>query len=74
VFECEDWQLADRPRLISTELLARDDTVFTPHIGSAVRSVRLAIEQSAADNIIAVLQGRAPPDAINLPQKMDGAA
>ena len=74
VFECEDWQLADRPRHISPELLARDDTVFTPHIGSAVRSVRLAIEQSAADNIIAVLQGRAPPDAINLPQKMDGAA
>jgi phosphonate dehydrogenase len=74
VFECEDWQLADRPRCISPELLVQENTVFSPHIGSAVRSVRLAIEQSAADNIIAVLQGRAPPDAINLPQQIDGDA
>lgn len=70
VFECEDWQLASRPRCISPELLAQDNTIFTPHIGSAVHSVRMAIEQSAADNIIAVLQGRAPPDAINMPQQI----
>lgn len=67
VFECEDWQLANRPRCISPELLALDNTIFTPHIGSAVKSVRVAIEQSAADNIIAVLQGRVPPNAINKP-------
>lgn len=67
VFEFEDWQLANRPRCISPELLALDNTIFTPHIGSAVKSVRLAIEQSAADNIISVLQGRVPPDAVNLP-------
>lgn len=70
VFGCEDWQLDDRPRSISPELLAQDNTIFTPHIGSAVHSVRMAIEQSAADNIIAVLQGRAPPDAINMPQQI----
>lgn len=70
VFGCEDWQLADRSQSISPELLAQDNTIFTPHIGSAVRSVRMAIEQSAADNIIAVLQGRAPPDAINMPQQI----
>lgn len=74
VFECEDWQLADRPQRISPELLALPNTVFTPHIGSAVQSVRLAIEHSAADNIIAVLQGRVPPNAINLPQKIDSLA
>lgn len=69
VFECEDWQLANRPRCISPELLALGNTIFTPHIGSAVKNVRVAIEQSAADNIIAVLQGRVPPDAVNwLPQ------
>lgn len=67
VFGCEDWQLADRPRSISPELLTQHNTLFTPHIGSAVHSVRMAIEQSAADNIIAVLQGRVPPDAINFP-------
>jgi phosphonate dehydrogenase len=70
VFACEDWQLDDRPRVISPELLAQDNTVFTPHIGSAVHRVRVAIEQSAADNIIAVLQGGSPPDAINMPHKV----
>jgi phosphonate dehydrogenase len=70
VFACEDWQLNDRPRSISAELLAQENTVFTPHIGSAVHRVRIAIEQSAADNIIAVLQGKNPPDAINMPQKI----
>lgn len=70
VFACEDWQLDDRPRHISSELLAQENTVFTPHIGSAVHRVRIAIEQSAADNIIAVLQGGTPPDAINMPQKI----
>ena len=71
VFECEDWQLTDRPRRISPELLALDNTVFTPHIGSAVQNVRLAIEHSAADNIVAVLQGRSPPNAINQPHQID---
>ena len=70
VFACEDWQLADRPRVISPELLAQEHTLFTPHIGSAVHRVRMAIEQSAADNIIAALLGKTPPDAINLPQKL----
>jgi phosphonate dehydrogenase len=70
VFGCEDWQLADRPRSISAELLAQDNTIFTPHIGSAVHRVRIAIEQRAADNIIAALQSATPPDAINLPKKI----
>jgi lactate dehydrogenase-like 2-hydroxyacid dehydrogenase len=72
VFECEDWRLPNRPRSISPELLALGNTIFTPHIGSAVKSVRVAIEQSAADNIIAVLQGQVPPDAINWPPQLAG--
>lgn len=67
VFACEDWGLPDRPRVIPPRLLARPDTVFTPHLGSAVRAVRLAIEERAARNILAVLRGEAPPDAINRP-------
>jgi phosphonate dehydrogenase len=67
VFACEDWALSDRPHEIEPRLLAHSATVFTPHLGSAVRSVRLAIEQRAADNIIAVLTGSAPPDALNVP-------
>jgi phosphonate dehydrogenase len=67
VFACEDWGLPDRPRTIPARLLARTDTVLTPHLGSAVRSVRLAIEHRAADNILAVLAGSPPPDALNRP-------
>lgn len=67
VFACEDWGLTDRPQAVASHLLAHPATVFTPHLGSAVRAVRLAIEQRAAANIIAVVEGRAPPDAINTP-------
>ena len=67
VFACEDWGLMDRPAAIPPRLLAHPATLFTPHIGSAVRRVRIAIEHRAADNSIAVLEGRAPVDAINVP-------
>ena len=65
VFEFEDWTLADRPGQVEPRLLAEPRTVFTPHLGSAVARVRLAIEHRAADNVIAVLEGREPPDAVN---------
>jgi phosphonate dehydrogenase len=68
VFAFEDWRLADRPRAIPQSLLSHPATLFTPHLGSAVRSVRLAIEHRAADNILDVLAGRAPRDAINRPE------
>lgn len=64
VFACEDWSLPGHPAAIPAGLLAHPRTLFTPHLGSAVHSVRLAIEHRAADNIIAVLEGRTPPDAI----------
>lgn len=67
VFALEDWALADRPTVISPRLLAHRNTVFTPHLGSAVREVRMAIEQRAAENIVAVLAGGVPTDAINQP-------
>jgi phosphonate dehydrogenase len=66
VFEMEDWAREVRPRSISPRLLAlRDRTLFTPHLGSAVRATRLAIENAAADAIVAVLSGSAPPNAVN---------
>lgn len=65
VFEMEDWARPDRPRTISSRLLAlRDRTLFTPHLGSAVRDTRLAIEHAAADAIIAVLRGEEPAGAV----------
>lgn len=47
-------------------------TLLTPHLGWAVSSVRLVIEHRAADNIIAVLRGKAPGDAINRPPTARG--
>jgi phosphonate dehydrogenase len=67
VFAMEDWALPDRPRSIDARLIAHSRTLFTPHLGSAVDQVRLAIALSAAENIIAVLSGRTPRDAINAP-------
>lgn len=68
VFEMEDWARGDQPRSVPDRLLAlRDRTLFTPHLGSAVRATRLAIEQTAADAIVAVLNGREPANAVNRP-------
>lgn len=71
VFEMEDWARADRPRKINPALLAHPNTVFASHIGSAVREVRRAIEQRAANNIIQVLRGEQPADAVNQPLRQE---
>jgi phosphonate dehydrogenase len=61
VFAMEDWALPDRPRAIPSSLLAqRDRTLFTPHLGSAVDSVRLAIELKAARQLQAFFAGAEP--------------
>ena len=66
VFEMEDWARADRPRTISPRLLSlRDRTLFTPHLGSATQTARLAIEHSAAESILQALSGSRPHYAIN---------
>jgi phosphonate dehydrogenase len=71
-FEMEDWARSDRPRNISPRLLRSDHTLFTPHLGSAVASVRLEIERAAASNILQVLRGEHPSDAINQPADRAG--
>lgn len=58
VFEMEDWLLTDRPRGIHPDLLRSKSTVFTPHLGSAVARVRLAIEWRAAENLLRALDFR----------------
>lgn len=68
VFACEDWALPGRPHSVPERLRNSSRTLLTPHLGSAVASVRLAIEHRAADNIIAALQGQVPRDAINQPR------
>lgn len=67
VFEMEDWARGDRPRTISIELLQDEEqTFFTPHIGSAVDSVRRDIAMEAARNIVQALKGKRPEGAVNL--------
>ena len=65
VFEFEDLALVDRSREIDARLLTPDaPTVFTPHIGSAVNSVRREIELQAARNIVQFLRGEIPEGVI----------
>ncbi|HTZ00411.1 MAG TPA: NAD(P)-dependent oxidoreductase, partial [Rhodocyclaceae bacterium] len=70
VFEFEDWARPDRPERIPHQLIAdRGRTLFTPHLGSAVASVRLAIEMEAAANVLQALDGGIPGGAVNRPVK-----
>ncbi|MDW8443288.1 MAG: NAD(P)-dependent oxidoreductase [Acetobacteraceae bacterium] len=64
VFAFEDWALPDRPRAIPERLLRHPATVFTPHLGSAVVSVRRAIEREAVEALAAHFAGRPMPGLI----------
>jgi phosphonate dehydrogenase len=71
VFEMEDWARPDHPQTIHPALIAQTDkTLFTPHLGSAVREARQEIELSAARSIMQALRGERPGDAINEPSAL----
>ena len=75
VFEMEEWARADRPDSIPRELLQNTtQTFFTPHLGSAVKEVRIEIERQAARNILQVLSGQKPVGAINNPAAITASA
>ncbi|MEO5676263.1 MAG: D-glycerate dehydrogenase [Usitatibacter sp.] len=42
------------------------NVVMTPHIGSASRATRVVMCNTAAENLAAVLEGREPPNPVNL--------
>lgn len=68
VFEMEDWARPDRPPSVPEALTDNPySTFFTPHLGSAVDSVRLDIAMEAARNIVQALRGKRPSGAINGP-------
>jgi phosphonate dehydrogenase len=64
-FEMEDWARPDRPDSIAKELRDSANTVFTPHLGSAVAEARREIERLAATSLIQALRGQVPDFAIN---------
>jgi lactate dehydrogenase-like 2-hydroxyacid dehydrogenase len=41
------------------------NVVLTPHLGSAVRELRESMAHVVVENILAVLQGRRPPNCWN---------
>lgn len=46
-------------------LLACENALLVPHIGSATLETRIAMASLAVENIIAVLEGNAPPTPVN---------
>jgi phosphonate dehydrogenase len=70
VFEFEDLSRPDRPSGLHPDLMElTSHTLFTPHLGSAVASARLAIEEHAARSILQSLAGKVPDGAVNDPRK-----
>lgn len=47
------------------KLLAMQNVVMTPHVGSAVGELRAVMANVVVDNIMAVLEGRQPPNCWN---------
>jgi len=50
---------------VDPELVAMKNVVLTPHLGSAVTELRESMANVVADNIMAVLEGRQPPNCWN---------
>lgn len=50
---------------LDPRFLGLDNVVLTPHIGSSTRATRLAMASLAADNLVAALAGRRPPNLLN---------
>jgi glyoxylate reductase len=55
----------DEPR-VNARLQERQNVVLTPHIASADLPTREAMARMAVDNVLAVLEGEAPPNPVNL--------
>lgn len=62
VYECEP--LIDCNRRDSLELKKMNNVVLTPHTASATESARQAMSRVAAENIIAFVKGKVPPNAV----------
>jgi lactate dehydrogenase-like 2-hydroxyacid dehydrogenase len=48
------------------ELSGLENVVLLPHVGSATAETRLAMAMLAAENLIAALEGRRPPNLVNV--------
>ncbi|MGE3819957.1 MAG: 2-hydroxyacid dehydrogenase [Isosphaeraceae bacterium] len=60
----------DEPR-IAAGLADCPNTLLLPHLGSATRETRAAMSRIAAENLVAVLEGRRPAHPVN-PEALEG--
>ena len=51
--------------LVNPVLLGRRDVILTPHIASASLDTRTKMAVMAVDNVVALFEGRRPPNALN---------
>ena len=55
----------EREPAVTPALLEMGNVVLTPHLGSAVVETRDALANAVADNIVALIEGRRPPNIYN---------
>lgn len=65
VFSFEDWRYPHRPRALPPRLVASQRTVLTPHLGSAVDTVRRDMGLAAVEQLRQALTGARPNYAVN---------
>jgi glyoxylate reductase len=50
---------------VPRQLVKMTNVVLTPHLGSGITEVREKMANIVVDNILAVLEGRRPPNIVN---------
>jgi glyoxylate reductase len=55
----------EREPAVTPALLEMKNVVLTPHLGSAVVETREAMANAVADNLLALIEGRRPPNICN---------
>jgi glyoxylate reductase len=55
----------EREPEVHPDLLGLDNVTMVPHLGTATVETRVAMGMTAADNLLAVLDGRRPPHLLN---------
>jgi glyoxylate reductase len=56
----------EREPHVEAALIEMPNVVLTPHIGSAIAELRESMAHIVVDNIVAILEGRRPPNCVNL--------
>ena len=55
----------ERKPEVHPALLELDNVTIVPHLGTSTLETRVAMGMMAADNLLAALEGRRPPNLLN---------